>query len=162
VTRHRRATKADIPFIMATERGPDYEWVVGRWDEALHRAEMAKPGTAYLIGERDGAPTGFGILQSLDDRFGNVLLRRIAVGRPGSGGGRRLLAALLDFAFAQPATHRVWLTVAPHNERARHLYRSVGFQEEGVYREAHIGPDGRRFSPVVMSLLRPEWEAHRA
>jgi RimJ/RimL family protein N-acetyltransferase len=56
----------------------------------------------------------------------------------------------------------VWLTVAPHNERARHLYRSVGFQEEGVYREAHIGPDGRRFSPIVMSLLRPEWEAHRA
>jgi diamine N-acetyltransferase len=158
----RSATEEDLAFIMETERLPGYDRVVGRWEEELHRAEMIKAGTAYAIAERDGAPQGFGILQHLDDRFGNVHLKRIAVREPGSGIGRPLLEALLRLAFERPSTHRLWLTVAPHNPRAQHLYGNVGFQQEGIYREAYMDRDGKRFSPIVMSILRPEWEAGRA
>jgi diamine N-acetyltransferase len=158
----RIATKGDLPFIMATERRPGYEWVVGRWDEALHSTELARPGTRYAIAQRDGEPLGFGILQFLDDRFGNVQLKRIAVKEPGSSVGRPLLEALLRMAFEPLSVHRLWLTVAPHNTPARQLYRSVGFHEKGINREAHVDPEGRRFSPVVMSILRPEWESRQA
>jgi hypothetical protein len=36
-----RAAEADIPFIMATERLPGYEELVGRWSEAEHRAALS-------------------------------------------------------------------------------------------------------------------------
>src|SRR5215211_7428497 len=58
----RPATAGDIAFVMATERGPGFEHLVGRSEEAQHRQEMGGPGIAYLIGERDGAPNGFAIL----------------------------------------------------------------------------------------------------
>ena len=44
----------------------------------------------------------------------------------------------------------------PHNERARALYRSEGFVEEAVLRDA-LRTGDRFESLVVMSLLRPEW-----
>ena len=59
-------------------------------------------------------------------------------------------------AFEEHGAHRLWLDVKPHNERARALYRSEGFVEEGVLRDALL--TGDRFeSLLVMSLLRPEW-----
>jgi RimJ/RimL family protein N-acetyltransferase len=158
----RAAAEADIPAIMRTERMPGFEWVVGRWDEALHRAEMALGSTGYLVAEADGAHQGFAILQHLDDHLGNVHLKRIAVREPNRGVGRALLWAAMREAFARPRAHRLWLTVAQHNERARHLYESVGFQQEGIMREAFVNPTGQRFSAAVMSILRPEWEAQRA
>lgn len=153
----RTATEADIPFIMETERMPGFEWVVSRSDEASHRREMGQAATSYLIGERDGVPFGFAILQNLDDPFGNVLLKRIVIQEPGRGLGRLLLRAVLAATFERPEPFRIWLTVAPHNERARHLYRSLGFEEEGVMREAYVNPVGQRVSSIMMSILRREW-----
>jgi len=155
----RRAGTADIPFIMATERGPGFDDLVGRWEEDRHRAEMKMPESRYLIGIRSGRPAGFALFQNLDDPFGNVLLKRIAVSKPGSGFGSQFLAAVLTAAFGLPGTYRVWLDVFLHNERARHVYRTVGFREDGVLREAYAKPDGTRLSLALMSILRPEWEA---
>lgn len=36
------AVPADIPAIMAIERGPGFETLVGRWTHEQHAAEMAK------------------------------------------------------------------------------------------------------------------------
>jgi diamine N-acetyltransferase len=154
----RTATIADIPFVMATERGPGFDHLVGRSEEAQHRREIAGPGIAYLIGEREGVPQGFAILRGLDDAFGNVYLKRIAVREPGTGFGRCFLRAVIAWSFAQPTTHRFWLDVFLHNERARHVYRKVGLREDGVLREAYLLPDGTRSSQALMSILRAEWE----
>ncbi|MCB8823117.1 GNAT family N-acetyltransferase [Microvirga rosea] len=150
---------ADIPFIMATERTEGYDGLVGRWDETQHRAELAKPGSAYLIGEQDGRPNGFAILQDLDDPFGNVLLKRVAVQQPGAGFGTRFLRLVLGVAFDRPNTYRVWLHVFGHNTRARSVYGTLGLREDGILREAYAKPDGTRVSLILMSILRPEWEA---
>lgn len=157
----RRAGEADISFVMATERRPGYERTVGRWEADAHRAEMAKPGSAYFVGERGGRPSGFAILQDLAEPNGNVLLRRIAVAEPGQGAGRAILAGVTAFAFSRPLTHRLWLTVAPHNGPARRLYRAMGFREDGILREAHVNPAGERVTSILMSILRPEWENRR-
>ncbi|HEY8382092.1 MAG TPA: GNAT family N-acetyltransferase [Microvirga sp.] len=158
----RPATPDDIPFIMGTERLPGYEWVVGRWTEEQHRAALADPAQACFVGEAAGRPFGFAILQHLDDPWGNVLLKRIAVREPGGGFGRSLMEAVSAWTFAQPRSHRLWLTVAPRNERGHKLYANVGFVEEGRMRQSHVAPDGRRFSPIVMSLLRPDYEVRGA
>jgi diamine N-acetyltransferase len=60
-------------------------------------------------------------------------------------------------AFDELGAHRLWLDVKPFNDRARALYRSEGFVEEGVLRGALLEPDGTFQDLVVMSLLRPEW-----
>jgi len=155
----RRARRDDIDFIMQTERGDGYEDFVGRWDRTMHEAELSKPGSAYLIGERDGISHGFAILKDLDDPCGNVLLKRIAVREPGAGFGRAFLRSTMSWVFEGLPCHRLWLDVLMHNDRARHVYRSVGFKEDGVMREAYVLPDGRRVSQMLMSVLRPEWES---
>lgn len=42
-----RATEADIPFIMATERLPGNEGLVGRWEREEHERALGDPGNAY-------------------------------------------------------------------------------------------------------------------
>lgn len=87
---------------------------------------------------------------------GNVCLQRVAVTRPGMGFGRLLLAAAVDWVFDETDAHRLWLDVAVHNARARHVYGGLGFVEEGVLREAHRLADGERVDLVVMGMLRRE------
>ena len=41
------ATEADIPAIMAIERTPGFEDVVGRWSQEQHAEQMAKASTRY-------------------------------------------------------------------------------------------------------------------
>ena len=72
------------------------------------------------------------------------------------GYGRAVLRLTMVQAFADHSAHRLWLDVKPHNERALALYRSAGFVEEGLLRDA-LFTDGRFESLIVMSVLRPEW-----
>jgi RimJ/RimL family protein N-acetyltransferase len=53
----------------------------------------------------------------------------------------------------------LWLDVFEHNARARHVYRSVGFVEEGVLREC-VKQQERYASLVVMSILENEYRTH--
>lgn len=70
-----------------------------------------------------------------------------------------LLQAILSKAFDELAAHRLWLDVFEHNARARHVYRSVGFSEEGVLREC-VKQQERYASLVVMSILEDEYRSH--
>jgi diamine N-acetyltransferase len=161
--RLRSAAPEDIAFIMATERTPGFENLVGRWSEEAHRAALATPGHAHLLGiDAAGERTAFAIIRDLDDAHGNVCLKRIAVTVPGRGVGSRFVGEVVRWAFTQTAAHRLWLDVMAHNARARHVYAAHGFVEEGVMRGAHKGADGGRVDLVLMSLLRPDWGGRAA
>jgi len=101
----------------------------------------------------------FAILCDVTDAHGNVSLLRLAVPLPDRGIGSRFLREVLRWVFAETAAHRLWLAVMPDNARARHVYASHGFVEEGVMRGAYQLLDGTRTDLVLMSLLRPEWLA---
>ena len=146
---------------MRIERQPGYERLVGCWSLSQHNAALGDPGTAYLLGHDDDGPRGFAILCTLDDAHGNVLLKRIAVERAGEGFGRRFVEAVVDWVFATTAAHRLWLDVLAHNDRAHHLYRAIGFTDDGIWRESYLTPNGERVSQLLMALLRPEWHARR-
>lgn len=155
-----RATEADIPFIMATERLPGYEALVGRWDEAKHRAAMADGRHAYFVGWRAGAPVGFLIIRDWNSSEQVSLLKRIAVAGPGQGDGKQLLRAALDAVFEQTNVHRLWIGVFPENQRARRAYEAVGFVAEGVARgSAFFG--GTHRDELTLAILRPEWAGRR-
>lgn len=80
----------------------------------------------------------------------------IGPGGQGRGLGTEATRLLLDYAFSHLPLHRIGLEVYAFNPRAEHVYRSVGFVEEGRRREALLY-DGERVDAIVMSVLRPEW-----
>jgi len=71
----------------------------------------------------------------------------------GRGIGRKLLEALLDVADNYLGLVRVELEVMPDNERAIHLYESVGFEHEGRKRKA-IFRGGQHIDGLMMARLR--------
>ncbi|MGV8939321.1 MAG: GNAT family N-acetyltransferase [Allorhizobium sp.] len=158
----RRATGDDIAFVMTTERTPGYDAFVGQFSEAVHRSTLADPACAYLIGcDGTGRPIGFAILWHLDDQAGNVCIKRLAVSSPENGAGSALVRLVIDWVFRQTPAYRLWLRVIAGNDRAQHVYTKLGFQQEGVLRQTSLMPDGTRTDMIVMSMLRPEWQACR-
>jgi diamine N-acetyltransferase len=154
----RPATTSDLPFVMTTERLPRFEQFIGCWSEQEHRAALARPATAYFLGFKTSArPEGFAMVLDVGDPHGNVFLMRIAVRTPNRGFGTPFLRSVISWVFDQPASHRFWLDVLDNNARARHVYRNVGFVEEGVMREAWRFPTGTRRNLVLMSITRSEW-----
>jgi diamine N-acetyltransferase len=151
-----RADESAIPFVMATERTAGFEALVGRWDEAQHRAALADGRHAYFVG-RDGAePIGFVIVRDWAVPERVTLIKRICVSSPDLGHGRALLTQVVDAVFKETHAWRVWLGVFPDNTRARRAYEAVGFRAEGIARgSAFFG--GVHRDELVMAVLRPEW-----
>ncbi len=172
----RLATPVDIPPILGIEQIPEYREYIGAWSEDEHRAAMGGEDAEYLIlqsssedgearadGEANGnhgAVEGFAILQGVTSPHRAILLKRIAVRTPGRGMGRALVRFAMERAFVVHRAHRLWLDVFVTNTRARHTYAQLGFQEEGVLRDA-ILLDGEYQSQVLMSLLEGEYFARQ-
>jgi RimJ/RimL family protein N-acetyltransferase len=150
------ATPADIPAIMALERGPGFEPLVGRWDSAEHEAEMARSGSLYLLWKPAGTILGFALVQDLDSRHDAAYLKRIAVAEPGKGVGGLLIEKMLERLFTGSVINRVSLNVFPENERAVRVYHRLGFETEGLCRENYRHLDGYR-SSLLMAVLRRDW-----
>ena len=153
-----RASRDDVPFIMATERTDGYDAFVGRWDEARHLAAIGDDHYAYFLARDAGRPVGFTIVRDWASPERATCVKRIIVSNPGNGIGRRLLRAVVDTIFHETDAHRVWLGVFPENARARRTYEAIGFKAEGVARgSAFFG--GVHRDELIMSVLRPEWPA---
>lgn len=155
----RVALANDIPQITAIERLPEFRSFVGSWSEDQHYKMLADHDALYLVGEGEvGEVTGFAILLGLQFEHKSLELKRIAIGKPNQGVGRKLLEMVATKAFDEHQAHRLWLDVFETNMRARHLYEMFGFRVEGTLREA-VFRDGKYHSLVLMSLLDHEYRA---
>jgi diamine N-acetyltransferase len=155
--RLRPTREDDLDYVVAAEADPDNAPFLAPSPREDHLRFMGDPLQRHLIAEADGRAVGFALLR-LHPGDRAVELRRIAVTEKGRGYGRATLTLAIRAAFEDHGAHRLWLDVKPHNERARSLYRSAGFVEEGLLRDA-LHNDGRFESLVVMSILRPEWQS---
>lgn len=145
---------------MTTERLDGYEALVGRWNEAQHRAALADNRHAYFIARLQSQDAGFAIVRDWASPERVACIKRIAVSRPGRGYGKMFLAKFVDLIFIETDAHRIWLGVFPDNARARSAYEAVGFKAEGLARgSAFFG--GVYRDELVMALVRPEWSAGR-
>lgn len=153
----RLATLDDIPAILRLECAPTAREFVGQWSEVRHRSTFTGGDARYYVieGER-GEVQAYAILRGIHEDSRTIELKRIAVSTPGRGLGRKMLNELVRIAFRELGAHRLFLDVFEDNSRARHLYESVGFQYEGVMREA-AHRDGRWCNLHLMSILEQEY-----
>jgi len=158
--RLRQAEEADLAFIEAVERKPEYEPFILRWSLEQHLAAFHDPDTSYLIfaEKAGGAPEGYAILSGLTSPNDAVLLQRLALAEAGRGRGRACCLAVMEHVFETLGAHRFHLDLFEANDRAAHLYRACGFEDEGLLRDA-VRKDGRYLSLRLMALLRPDYEA---
>jgi RimJ/RimL family protein N-acetyltransferase len=159
--RLRPTRPADLDFVVVAETDRENgEWLLA-WTRDRHRASLDDDDVCHLVVEGDGGRRlGFIVLAGLSNAHGSVECRRVVITEKGRGHGRRALHALAFFVFEDLGAHRLWLDTQVRNERARHLYRSAGFVEEGVLRECWH-QHGAWQSLVVMSMLETEYRAAR-
>ena len=76
------------------------------------------------------------------------------------GYGTEVTKLVVAYGFATLNLHRIALTVSEVNRAGVTAYERAGFTREGVLRQACYR-DGQYHDKLVMSILRPEWEARR-
>jgi RimJ/RimL family protein N-acetyltransferase len=67
------------------------------------------------------------------------------------GYGKRLVTYMVNTAWRQ-GIKRIWLNVYEDNPRAVHVYESLGFKMEGVFKYDELTPRGPR-NTIAMALL---------
>ena len=112
----------------------------------------------FVLVAPDGTFAGEAVINEMDwdARCANF---RIALFSPrwrGQGLGSWAAACVRDFAFGVLGLHRLELDVFSFNPRARRVYEKLGFQVEGVRRQAI--PDGDSWGDdILMAMLEEEW-----
>jgi RimJ/RimL family protein N-acetyltransferase len=152
--RLRDTVAADVDFVVGLEADPEAALFIEAWPAERHLAALRDPDVAHLVVVEDGEPVGFVILGGLLDPNGCIEIGRVVIGTPGRGLGRRAFELVLGRAFDDHGAHRVWLDVKADNARARHLYATLGFEEEGTMRDALRTADGYE-ALVLMAKLAP-------
>ena len=155
------------PEIRHLVGGAAYQYSLVAEEEAIRARRVSdwEHGVWFAIEATDG---GHGAAPRL---IGNLDLRKLdAESRRGeigmligdraywdAGYGSDALRTVCRWAFADLDLHRIELTVAAYNPRARCAYEKVGFVVEGRMRE-HRYIAGRYHDTIVMGLLRSEFE----
>jgi RimJ/RimL family protein N-acetyltransferase len=114
---------------------------------------------SYIIEQRDrNIPIGVTSLINIDTKNRNAECI-IDIGEKeywGMGYGTEALKMLLDYAFLELNLHRVSLRVFSLNERAIHIYKKLGFVQEGVIRES-LYRNGKWQDIITMGILKGEY-----
>ncbi|WP_047986293.1 GNAT family N-acetyltransferase [Ornithinibacillus californiensis] len=114
---------------------------------------------SYIIEQRDrNIPIGVTSLINIDTKNRNAECI-IDIGEKeywGMGYGTEALKLLLDYAFLELNLHRVSLRVFSLNERAIHIYKKLGFVQEGVIREG-LYRNGKWQDIITMGILKGEY-----
>lgn len=155
----KEAISLDISYIVSVEHKPEFREFIGNESIAEHEKALRDPGTRYVIAfDDENAKVGYAILRGVQSEHRNIELKRIVINAPGKGYGKQVLSSLLKKVFLELKAHRLWLDVYETNLRAQHVYRTLGFRQDGVFREA-VYRDGRFHSLLLMSLLEDEYRS---
>jgi len=111
----------------------------------------------FAIDTRDGVHIGNSMFYDIDLRRGETELGIMLGNRDywGKGYGTDAVITLLDYIFTTTTLNRVYLHTLDWNTRARRSFTHAGFQEVRTVRRS-----GMDF--ILMEVLRPDWERHRA
>ena len=84
------------------------------------------------------------------------IIRRVVINERGKGYGKEAMNLLMAWAFEDAGAHRGWLDCKDYNDRALHVYESLGLRREGLLRET-ILVNGKYENLVVLGILEDEW-----
>ena len=149
---------ADLDAVLSIENSGEAKKFVYSWPKERHMTAMENLDEAHLLlrERRTEEIIGYILLSGLSSEDQSIEFRRIALRRNGLGYGQEALALILKLCFEHYGCHRLWLDVFEDNQRALHLYRKVGFIQEGILRECKKSNSGYR-SMVIMSMLEQEY-----
>jgi diamine N-acetyltransferase len=150
------AEESDLEWILNVEEAAVKGGFVSGDNVMRHRMQMTDRTVLYLIAKRGDERVGFVILRGVWGSEPVIELRRIVIGPTDAGHGQAVMALVLHKAFHELNAHRVWLDVIEGNSRAIHVYRKLGFVEEGRFREAALRKDGWK-DLLIFGILRQEW-----
>jgi RimJ/RimL family protein N-acetyltransferase len=131
---------------LATEPGASAEDL-----EQKFRTSVEWDGHFLFVLEDDGELAGAIGLHPSDADGVLALGMWVLPDQRGRGGGRLLIDAALEAR--PPDAHKIELEVFPDNAAAIELYRSVGFEQEGLRRDHYRRADGTLRSAVLMARL---------
>jgi RimJ/RimL family protein N-acetyltransferase len=148
--------------------GPIFSFPLDRSQLAAHLAlARQKPITLLSFRGTDatkGEPIGHIEIAKIDQRNQSGTLSRVLLGPGecrGRGLGQQLVRSALSVAFNELKLHRVDLFVYEFNKTAISCYKRVGFQHEGVLRQA-VRYGDTYWNACLMSILESEWRASHA
>ncbi len=147
-------------FVTAVARAFTYPLSRAEYEDYFLPEPAPRPARRCLRAVIDHRTVGMASLARLDWRNDSGHLAFVAVDPAwrGQGVGAAMLRHVLRLCFDEYELHRVSLLVFPFNLPAIRCYERLGFQREGVSRQACRFGAGY-LDAIAMSLLRPEWAA---
>lgn len=148
-TRNDVSTWMNLTDITMTDRHSQLEWFKGL-------SKQSKSKRYYTV--CTGKDKFVGLIRMDEFDWTNKSVRvgcDVAKELRGKGYGKMVMEMVVKYGFDYLNMHRLWLLVLETNERAKHVYESVGFKEEGRYRES-IFRDGKYYDYICMSVLKEE------
>ena len=138
------------------------EWMPWAADQTLEGTAAFIHGAVRRHAERNGSELALVLDERMVGAAGFAGIDWVARGtsigywlaeeHQGRGLMTRAVRTLIDYAFGELALHRVEIQAAEGNRRSRAIPERLGFQEEGIRREAErVG--GRYLDLVVYGLL---------
>ena len=161
-----RAIEAkDLPWLAECRNDPTTWLYLGTLDFAntvkqldwWKSSSLDKSKANFVFCLKDGTKIGFVRMDEIDH-----VNKSIRIGGDihptfrSQGYGTKMYKLLLAYCFNELNMHRIWLLVLDFNDAAVRLYTKMGFQMEGVQKEA-IYRDGEYHDYLMMSIMRTEW-----
>ncbi|KQL58418.1 MULTISPECIES: GNAT family N-acetyltransferase [Bacillaceae] len=115
---------------------------------------------SYIIEELEQhTPVGVTSLVGIDykNRNAECILDIGEKSKWGKGYGTEAMSLLLTYAFLELNLHRLSLRVFSTNEKAIHLYKKIGFVQEGRVKEA-VFRNGEWIDIIYMGLLQTHYQ----
>ena len=152
-----KTKKTDIDKIVSLEKDYENAQFIFPNSKDEHYSYVTDENVEHLLlKSADNEFIGYAILAGLKNTNKSIELRRIVIKEKGKGFGRMAINELKRHCFERLNCHRLWLDVLETNERAKYLYHSAGFKEEGKLRDC-ILIKGEFNSLIVMSILEDEY-----
>lgn len=153
------AHEEDLDWILNLEEEAQKGGFVSGDSKINHQRQMANQSCVYLIAKRGDEQVGYVILRGIQGSEPVVELKRIVISKTDAGHGQGVLGLLLNMVFNEMNAHRLWLDVMDDNIRAQHVYRKIGFVEEGRMREA-VNRNGEWRDLLIFSMLKRELKSN--
>ncbi len=133
-----------------------YEATQEKWFDNLSKREDRE----YLVFASDKQNLGIVRLTEIDKTNGSMCVGGdILPEFRGKEFSKEMYKLIFKLGFDVMGMHRLWLLVLVTNEKALHVYKSVGFKREGLQREA-ILRNGKFTDYLMMSILDREYFKH--
>ena len=161
--RLRRADPDDLDYILELQADPENAPFIIAFDREFHQNVIGgekKSMTSLIIEKADGERCGYFLLNEYD-KISYYIWHMIVDGKhKGRGLGHRALRLIKRWVFDVLNWHRLMIDSKDFNERALHLYKAEGFQQEALFREM-LSVDGEYQNLIMLAILRREFDARK-